>query len=104
MRYLIIISLFTFLLSKDIEGNFKIEGMTCGGCANKVIKAVNTLDGINSCDVNVNKGQATINYNSKKINADQISLALAEKTGYSCSVPKAKAKKGFFSRLFNLVK
>jgi len=100
MRYLIIVSLFTFLLSDTVERKFKIEGMTCGGCANKVMKAVNSLDGVNSCDVNVDKGQATIIFDSDKINDEVILTNLTDKTDFTCSIPKAKKKKGFFSRLF----
>ena len=101
MRYLILlITLFTFLLSETVERKFKIDGMTCGGCANKVMNAVNSLDGVNSCDVNVDKGQATIIFDSDKINDEVILTNLIDKTDFSCSIPKTRTKKGFFSRLF----
>ena len=100
MRYLIIVSLFTFLLSDIVERKFKIEGMTCGGCANKVMKAVDSLEGVNSCDVNVDKGQATIIFDSEKTNDEVILTNLTDKTDFTCSIAKARIKKGFFSRLF----
>ena len=100
MRFLIIVSLFTFLLSDTIERKFKIEGMTCGGCANKVMKAVNSLDGINSCDVNVDKGQATIIFDSEKITDEIILANLSDKTDFIYTLSKTKPKKGFFSRIF----
>jgi len=100
MKYLIIVSLFAFLLSDTVERKFKIEGMTCGGCANKVMKAVDSLEGVNSCDVNVDKGQATIIFDSDKINDEVILTNLTDKTDFTCSIAKARIKKGFFSRLF----
>jgi len=92
--------MFSFLLSHNIEKTFKIEGMTCGGCAGKVVKAVDALDGIESCDVNVDKGQAKIVFDDSKINEKTILETLNEKTNFSCTIPEKKVRKGFFQRLF----
>ena len=100
MKTIIYILMFSFLLSHNIEKTFKIEGMTCGGCANKVIKAVDALDGVESCDVNVDKGQAKIKFDESKINEKEILEILNNKTNLSCTVPEKKVKKGFFQRLF----
>lgn len=100
MKFLLIVTLFAFLLSDTIERKFKIEGMTCGGCANKVMSAVNSLDGINSCDVNVDKGQTTIIFDSEKLTEEVILANLSDKTEFIYTAMKAKPKKGFFSRIF----
>ena len=100
MNIIISILMFTFLLSHNIEKTFKIEGMTCGGCANKVIKAVDALDGVESCDVNVDKGQAKIMFDDSKIDEKEILGILNDKTNFSCTIPEKKVRKGFFQRLF----
>ena len=102
MRFIIPILMFAFILSKNVEKTFKIDGMTCGGCANKVVKAVDTLDGIQSCDVNVNKGEAKITFDDSKTNEKEILTILTNKTNYSCSIPEKKVKNGFFHRLLGL--
>ena len=102
MRIIIPIIIFSFILGANIEKTFKIEGMTCGGCANKVIKALDGLDGIESCNVDVNKAEAKIIFDSSKINENKILETLSNKTNYSCSIPEKKVKKGFFKRLFRL--
>ena len=102
MKIIISIIMFTFIFSHNIEKTFKIDGMTCGGCASKVNKALDSLEGIQSCDVNVDKGQAKIIFDDSKINEKEILEKLINKTNFSCSVPEKKVKKGFFQKLFGL--
>ena len=92
--------MFTFLLSGTTEEIFKIDGMTCGGCAKKVVNAVASLDGINSCDVNVDKGIANISFEDHIVTKETILKTLSDKTNFSCAIPEKKVKKGFFQRLF----
>ena len=100
MKIIISILMLSFILSHNIEKTFKIEGMTCGGCASKVIKAVDALDGVESCDVNVDKGQAKIKFDDSKINEKEILETLNNKTNFSCTIPEKKVRKGLFQRLF----
>ena len=102
MKILIYTLMLSFVFSANLQKVFKIDGMTCGGCANKINNAINTLDGIQSCEVNVDKGQATIKFDNAKINESQILETLHNKTNFSCSVPEKKVKKGFFRKLFGL--
>ena len=102
MKIIISILMLTFLFSHNIEKTFKIDGMTCGGCASKVNKALDSLEGIESCDVNVDKGQAKIIFDDSKINEKEILETLSNKTNFNCSVPEKKVKKGFFQKLFGL--
>ena len=100
MKIIISVLILTFIFSYNIEKTFKIDGMTCGGCASKVNKALDSLEGIQSCDVNVDKGQAKIIFDDSKINEKEILETLSNKTNFSCSIPEKKVRKGFFQRLF----
>ncbi len=46
--------------------NFKVNGMHCGGCANKIKKGVEGLNIENAIDVNVEKGLVNIKFNSEQ--------------------------------------
>ena len=100
MKIILSILMCTFLLSETTEEIFKIDGMTCGGCANKVINAVASLDGVNSCDVNVEKGIANISFEDDIVTKATILKTLTDKTNFSCTIKEKKVKKGFFQRLF----
>ena len=102
MKTLFFILMLSFLFSESLEKKFKIDGMTCGGCANKVVNAVASLDGVNSCEVNVEKGFAYISYEDNIVSEKKILETLENKTNFSCSVLEKKVKKGFFKRLFGL--
>ncbi|MFT4020365.1 MAG: cation transporter [Acinetobacter sp.] len=39
-----------------------VEGMSCGGCSSKVVKAVEALEGVNKVDVVLDTGKVTIDY------------------------------------------
>ncbi|MFE3291700.1 heavy-metal-associated domain-containing protein [Rhodococcus sp. NPDC059234] len=40
--------------------NYTVTGMTCGGCASSVRKAVDGLDGVTAIDVDPGTGRLTI--------------------------------------------
>ena len=100
MKIILSILMFSFMFSESSEKIFKIDGMTCGGCASKVNAALDNLDGIETCQVNVDKGQAKITFDDSKITENQILEILHSKTNFSCAIPEKKVKKGFFQRLF----
>ena len=100
MKIILSILMLSFIFSENSEKVFKIDGMTCGRCAAKVNDALNDLDGIESCEVNVDKGQAKITFDDSKITENKILETLNSKTKFSCAIPEKKAKKGFFQRLF----
>ena len=100
MKIILSILMISFMFSASSEKTFKIDGMTCMGCANKVNNAVDALDGVELCEVNVDKGQAKIVFDDSKINEKQILETLNEKTNFSCSIPEKKVRKGFLQRLF----
>ncbi len=102
MKLLLLITTASFIISATQEQSFKIDGMTCGGCAKKVVNAVASLDGVNKCDVNVDKGLAYISFEDDMVTEKIILETLTNKTNYSCSIPEKKVKKGFFQRLFGI--
>lgn len=59
----------------------KIEGMTCGGCATSVTRALQRLDGIQSVNVTLIPPQATVTFDTMHV--EQASLVAAiEDAGY----------------------
>jgi len=66
----------------------KITGMTCGGCAGHVSKALTELEGVLSENVSYPGDRNTITYNPKKTTVEKI-IAAIEKTGYKAEVIKA---------------
>lgn len=61
--------------------NFKIEGMTCSACANRVERAVKKLEGVQSTVVNFATENLTVIIDKDKIDYKQISN-MVEKAGY----------------------
>ena len=83
--------------------NFNVEGMMCAtNCAGKVQKAVESLDGIQSCKINYDKSTMAVEYDEKKVDDKLIMKTLNENTTYSCSLKKDdEPEKGFFKRIFS---
>lgn len=59
----------------------KIEGMMCEHCKMAVTKALSTLDGVHEVAVELNPGQAKVNYDSGKIDIESLKEVIVEK-GY----------------------
>ena len=51
---------------------FKVEGMHCGSCANRVEKSIRQLPGIGNVEIDVAVGKAEVNYDSTKTDAPAI--------------------------------
>ncbi|MBC7539328.1 MAG: heavy-metal-associated domain-containing protein [Bacteriovorax sp.] len=51
-------------LNKSVS--FKVNGMHCGGCANKIIKSIEDLKIEHSVDVNVSEGKVKIKFNAEE--------------------------------------
>ena len=67
-----------------IEG---ISGMTCGGCASNVEKALLALEGVTAAEVDHVKGEAVVNSNSDA-SRDLMEMAIRE-AGYQVGSPPA---------------
>ena len=48
------------------SANFKVNGMHCGGCANKIKKQISELNIENAVEVNVETGNVNIKFNSNQ--------------------------------------
>lgn len=60
---------------------YKIEGMTCASCARTIEKVTSKLDGVSSSSVNIATEKLNINFDSKKVNLNDIKNAV-ENAGY----------------------
>lgn len=47
------------------ETIIKVEGMVCGGCENRVVNALKTIDGIENVVANHKTGIVTVNSNDE---------------------------------------
>ena len=63
------------------QTNFSIEGMTCTGCENHIIHAVNELEGIMEVKASYEEGNAMVRWNKSKTSLEAIEQAI-NATGY----------------------
>jgi len=61
--------------------HFPIQGMTCGNCVRHVEKALRNLPGISQLEVNLEKQEALVEYNSTVVTYESMASALKE-AGY----------------------
>jgi len=62
----------------DKSANFKINGMHCGGCANKIKKQITELDIEHTIDVNVETGNVNIKFNSEACTISTLKNSIAK--------------------------
>ena len=83
MRKFIFVISVSIILTADITETYEVKGMHCGyGCVNKIKSAINTLDGVKSCDVSYENSSMIIEFDNKKLNTENILLAFHENTTY----------------------
>ena len=54
------------------EIKFKIEGMHCAGCSNRLEKILNNVDGVESAKVSLEEKSADIKYNEEEVELNTI--------------------------------
>lgn len=64
-----------------MKNTFKIEGMTCSACANRVERVIKKLEGVEEASVNFATETLMVKYNAEQLNKNQIEQAV-EKAGY----------------------
>jgi len=69
--------------------SFRIGGMTCVNCQNRIEKKLNGTAGVQAAVVDYNTGEAVVTYDAAQISFDEIS-ALIEKLGYQTLEENAK--------------
>ena len=62
----------------------KVEGMTCEGCVRSVGKKLLKVAGVESVNVDLGAGKATVEYDDSQARADQF-IAAVEQIGYHAS-------------------
>ena len=73
----------SMLLAGDNTAKVKVTGMMCSySCVSKVNAVINDIDGVKSCSVDFNKGEATVIYDDDKVGFKEIVSVLTEKTNY----------------------
>ncbi len=73
----------SMLLAGDNTAKVKVTGMMCSySCVSKVNAVINDIDGVKSCSVDFNKGEATVIYDDDKVGSKEIVNVLTEKTDY----------------------
>ena len=64
-----------------MNSKFKISGMTCSACANRIEKVVSKMDGVKEANVNFATEKLSVSYDADAINFGDIK-AKVEKAGY----------------------
>lgn len=59
----------------------KVQGMTCSGCTASVRRVLTAIDGVQSADVSLGEGQATVQYDGARVTPAQLRAAVTE-AGY----------------------
>ena len=87
MKYLLILSTilifgFSVIVSaqdkskdetKKVEKKtFEVEGMTCQGCVHSVETKLGKIDGVEKYKVDLDNGEAVVEYNPDKVNSEKI--------------------------------
>ena len=97
MKYILILLSFSLslLFAKENTTYIKVDGMQCSySCAGKVNSVLQKIDGVKESSVDFAKGVATITYDEKKVNRNDIIKSLKKNTGYSIEQASASVKSG----------
>ena len=70
----------------NMQQHFPIQGMTCGNCVRHVEQALNKLSGISKIEVNLEKHEALVEYDSTLITHEAMATALKD-AGYTMGKP-----------------
>ena len=63
------------------DKSFKIDGMTCSACANRVERVVKKLEGVETANVNFATETLTLKYDDAKLQPKEVEAAVV-KAGY----------------------
>jgi copper chaperone CopZ len=70
--------------AKLATASYKIEGMHCAGCGDKVKAALASKDGIYSVKIDVAGKRAIVEFDAAKLDATQVAKMISE-TGYKAT-------------------
>ncbi len=63
----------------------KVTGMTCGGCAGKVTRALKAVAGVSGVQVSLDAGEAAVQFDERLTSPGQLKSAV-ESAGYGVGV------------------
>lgn len=63
----------------------RVKGMTCGGCATSVEKALESTEGVKEARVSFERGKAVIKYDDQKVTVAKL-RAVIQSTGFFCDL------------------
>ena len=76
----------SILFAGDNTTKVKVSGMMCSySCVSKVNTVVKNIDGVKSCSVDFDKGEATVVYDDEKVASKDIVNILTKKTDFKVS-------------------
>jgi copper chaperone len=64
-----------------VKETLKIQGMTCNHCVMRVAKALKAVSGVEDAQVDLQKAEAVVTYDEKKVAKDKLGFAVVE-AGY----------------------
>jgi copper chaperone len=67
------------------SAKFKVTGMTCGHCRQKVEHALKQVDGVYSAVVDLQDGEAEVDFNDDQATAQQLVASVA-RAGYAAKL------------------
>ena len=67
------------------SAKFKVTGMSCGHCRQKVEQALKQVDGVYSAIVDLQDGEAEVDFNDDVATAQQL-VAAIERAGYGAKL------------------
>ena len=72
---------------------FKIAGMNCSGCTDKVTHALEAVSGVGDVQVSLSNGEATVQYDERLTSPAHLKMAVKE-AGYGVDAAVAEKPKG----------
>jgi copper chaperone CopZ len=61
---------------KTKRESYLVEGMTCSGCERAIQRVLSNLQGVVSAKADLNSSTVSVEYDSEKVNVDQIKSAV----------------------------
>ena len=108
MKLVLIISIILFninniLYAKDIIANYDIKGMMCEmNCPDFIKEEAIRMDGVKKCEVNFDKGYATITFDDEKIDKTKLATILSKNTEnmYDIKIQKEESSQSWWNWIF----
>jgi copper chaperone CopZ len=66
----------------------KVTGMSCGGCASKVSKALHAVPGVADIKVSLSSGEVTVQFDEHRASPGELKSAV-QGTGFGVDAPNA---------------